>query len=212
MCGRVKGLTEQNTPPCLLRPMYKLWLSLQLLSLWLCSCLQRSWVSTRWSPVIRRTMGPVVKTVTTVSTIIDLNSCEFQSPKKHRSPDACVSSRRDQRGEDEPGVWRAAQSHQRRRHPAEDKEQRQLPHRGQPQQHQGTSTHTRCHSVFMLFYLWLMAAFLYWLFRTFPFPPWRTWPKPWRGTLTSRSSAWQQHGVTTRLLWWEWCGPPPGFK
>lgn len=39
--------------------------------------------------------------------------------------------------------------------------------------------------------------------RTFPFPLWKTLPKQWRRTHTSQSSAWQQHGVTTQLLWWD---------
>lgn len=119
-----------------------------------------------------------------------------------------VFPRCDQRGEDDPGVWRAPQSHQCGRDSAADKKQRQLPNGGQPEQHQGTQEHkhklqSSCGWTCLSF-PGLMAVCLCHLYsRTFQSPRWRTSLKPWKKTRTSKSSAWQQHGVTTRSLWWE---------
>ena len=77
-----------------------------------------------------------VKRVTTVSTITEIDLFIPISQKdQHLDVRLCVCSRGEQRVEDVPGLCCASEAQQRIRNSAEDKKQRQLLNRGQPQQH-----------------------------------------------------------------------------
>lgn len=140
------------------------------LSHWvLCSCLQPSSASTLWSRAETRTTGPQLKKATTVSQhkLIDVMWI--------RQPDFCLLvRRRDQRREDGPSVRRTSESDKRGRNAAENKEQRQLLNRGQPQQHQGAQKSQIRSNKQMPSYICCRGN----LNRCFPPPPTRTFRFP----------------------------------